>query len=254
MKNCYPKNMKKLAFVCVFGAGLSNIPVVHSAPVHEISGNAVFSAPQEKQKTEPQKRQPKNTSQAKKLRHKTGKSGAVKSSRKYSRHSGAMTGAEIPGAPGQSSYSNVNAYNPRVMIVSYRPAAEIIYRPYEAEIHQAALRYNIPEDLIHAIVHTESNYNHLMRGGAGEVGLMQIRPSTARLLGYQGAVRELYNPDINLEYGVRYLALARYLSDGSLCGTVLKYNAGLGAKRMNPISARYCRNVENYLYNAGWRI
>ncbi|WJW80548.1 lytic transglycosylase domain-containing protein, partial [Bartonella sp. TP] len=31
------------------------------------------------------------------------------------------------------------------------------------------------------------------------------------------------------------------------CTTILKYNAGYGAKKMNPISQRYCEKVRTYL-------
>ena len=34
---------------------------------------------------------------------------------------------------------------------------------------------------------------------------------------------------------------------GSICGTVLKYNAGHYAKRMNKISANYCSKVKRLL-------
>jgi soluble lytic murein transglycosylase-like protein len=39
-------------------------------------------------------------------------------------------------------------------------------------------------------------------------------------------------------------------SGGTTCGTILRYNAGHGAKRMNPISARYCRRVRAILSGA----
>ena len=40
-----------------------------------------------------------------------------------------------------------------------------------------------------------------------------------------------------------YLAKAHQLGGGKTCGTILKYNAGHGAKRMNPVSKRYCGKV-----------
>lgn len=120
-------------------------------------------------------------------------------------------------------------------------------RPYEDAISKVARKNNVPADLVHAVVRTESNYNARARGSVGEIGLMQLRLSTARSLGYSGSVKGLYNPYINLEYGTKYLAIAHRLSYGSTCGTILKYNAGHGARRMNPISARYCRKVKAYL-------
>jgi len=120
-------------------------------------------------------------------------------------------------------------------------------RPYEAVISKLAVKNNVPVDLVHAVVRTESNYNVRARGSVGEIGLMQIRLSTARSLGYSGSAKGLYDPKINLEYGTRYLGIAHQLSAGNTCGTILKYNAGHGAKRLNLISARYCQKVKAYL-------
>jgi soluble lytic murein transglycosylase-like protein len=76
---------------------------------------------------------------------------------------------------------------------------------------------------------------------------MQLKLSTARMMGYSGSRSALYDPETNIKYGMRYLAKAQSLSDGSTCGTILKYNAGHGAKRMNPVSARYCSKVSALL-------
>jgi soluble lytic murein transglycosylase-like protein len=46
---------------------------------------------------------------------------------------------------------------------------------------------------------------------------------------------------------MKYLAMAQKLGGGSTCGTILKYNAGHGATRMNPISAKYCSSVKAYM-------
>lgn len=72
---------------------------------------------------------------------------------------------------------------------------------------------------------------------------MQIKPSTARMMGYRGSTKALYNPETNIKYGMKYLAMAHKLGGGSTCGTILKYNAGHAAKRMNPVSKRYCGKV-----------
>ncbi|WP_375627056.1 MULTISPECIES: lytic transglycosylase domain-containing protein [unclassified Bartonella] len=126
-------------------------------------------------------------------------------------------------------------------------ASKIPDRPYEFLIQKLANKYNVPVNLAHAVVKVESNYKAGIRGAAGEIGLMQIKPSTARGLGFSGSVQDLYDPATNLEYGMRYLARAYKLSGGSTCGTILKYNAGHAAKKMNSISAKYCAKVKTYL-------
>ena len=118
---------------------------------------------------------------------------------------------------------------------------------YQTIIAQYASAYGVPSSLASAVVRVESNYRANARGAAGEIGLMQIKPSTARMMGYRGSTKGLYHPDTNIKYGMKYLAQAHKLGGGTTCGTILKYNAGHGAKRMNPISSRYCAKVKRIL-------
>ncbi len=120
---------------------------------------------------------------------------------------------------------------------------------YGVLINRYAKAYGVPVALAHAVIRVESNYRASAHGSAGEVGLMQIKPSTARAMGYSGSTKGLYNPETNIKYGMKYLAGAHKLGGGSVCGTILKYNAGHGAKRMNPVSARYCAKVKRHMRN-----
>ena len=116
-------------------------------------------------------------------------------------------------------------------------------RPYGKMITKYAKSNGIPVALAHAVISVESNYRPNARGAAGEVGLMQIKPATARMMGYRGSTKGLYNPETNIKYGMKYLGKAHQLGGGKTCGTILKYNAGHGAKRMNPVSKSYCGKV-----------
>ena len=118
---------------------------------------------------------------------------------------------------------------------------------YTGLIHSYAAAYGVPAALAHAVVRVESNFNPKARGRAGEVGLMQIKPTTARMMGYKGSTKGLSDPETNIKYGMKYLALAHQLGGGTTCGTILKYNAGHGAKRMNPVSKRYCGKVQGII-------
>ena len=118
---------------------------------------------------------------------------------------------------------------------------------YTALIKSYAKQYGVPVDLAHAVVKVESNFNPKARGSAGEIGLMQIKPATARMMGYSGSSKGLYDPETNIKFGMKYLAMAHELSGGTTCGTILKYNAGHGAKRMNPVSKRYCGKVQDII-------
>ncbi|EJK82273.1 soluble lytic murein transglycosylase-like protein [Rhizobium sp. AP16] len=116
-------------------------------------------------------------------------------------------------------------------------------KAYSALITKYAKQNGVPVELATAVVQIESNFNPRTRGSAGEIGLMQIKPATARLMGYSGSTKGLYDPETNIKFGMKYLAMAQDLGGGPTCNTILKYNAGHGATRMNPISKRYCGKV-----------
>ena len=118
---------------------------------------------------------------------------------------------------------------------------------YQTLVSRYAAAYGVPTSLAHAVIKVESNYRANARGSAGEIGLMQIKPSTARAMGYSGGSKGLFNPETNIKYGMKYLGMAHRLSGGKTCGTILRYNAGHGAKRMNPVSAAYCSKVKRLL-------
>ncbi|MBO6893550.1 MAG: transglycosylase SLT domain-containing protein [Roseibium sp.] len=118
---------------------------------------------------------------------------------------------------------------------------------YSQLIRKAAAKHGVPVKIAKAVVEVESNFNPRARGRAGEVGLMQIKPATARGIGYRGSTKALYDPETNLEWGMKYLAGAHDRANGDLCGTILRYNAGHYAKRMNPVSRRYCSKVKRIL-------
>lgn len=119
--------------------------------------------------------------------------------------------------------------------------------PFKALIDKYARLNGVEPELAHAIIRVESNYNPRTRGSAGEIGLMQIKPATARMMGYSGSAKGLYDPETNLRFGMKYLAMAQELGGGETCGTVLRYNAGHAATRMNPVSKRYCGKVNMIL-------
>jgi soluble lytic murein transglycosylase-like protein len=128
--------------------------------------------------------------------------------------------------------------------------AEVSNLQYGSIVARYAESYGVPASLAHAVIRVESNYRVDALGSAGEIGLMQIKPATARMLGYSGSSKGLYNPETNIKFGIKYLSMAHKLGGGTTCGTILKYNAGHAAKRMNPVSARYCTKVKRHLAGA----
>lgn len=129
-------------------------------------------------------------------------------------------------------------------------AAAITDAKFASIVAKYASEHGVPPALAHAVIRVESNYRPNVTGRAGEVGLMQIKPATARMMGYSGSAKGLYDPETNIRFGMKYLAKAQSVGDGTTCGTILKYNAGHGAKRMNPISANYCAKVQRIMAGA----
>ena len=87
----------------------------------------------------------------------------------------------------------------------------------------AARRHGIPEDLFLRLVRQESGWNPRAVSRKGALGLAQLMPATAALLGVDPA-----DPRQNLEGGARYLA-QQYRAFGSWRLALAAYNAGPGA-------------------------
>ncbi|MEO5756399.1 MAG: lytic transglycosylase domain-containing protein [Mesorhizobium sp.] len=117
-----------------------------------------------------------------------------------------------------------------------------------------ALRYGLEPALAHAVMEIESGFDPDARGGDGEVGLMQVMPSTARMLGFRGSLDELGAPATNIALGVAYLALANKRSSGDLCTTVMKYRAGHNETRFSALSVRYCQRARAILARDGLEV
>jgi hypothetical protein len=118
-------------------------------------------------------------------------------------------------------------------------------------IHRAAGAAAMPADLAYAVAYVESGFDAQASGDVGEVGLMQVRPQTAAMLGFRGTDRELAAPQTNIRYGVAYLAEAWRLAEGDICRALMKYRAGHGEERMTARSIEYCARAKDYLRRIG---
>lgn len=114
-----------------------------------------------------------------------------------------------------------------------------------ADRHAAAA--GIPAKFVRAIIRVESDWDAELTGHAGEIGLMQIKPDTAREMGFRGENTALYDPETNIRWGVEYLARAYRLASGDLCNTVLKYQAGHEINKMTQAATAYCGRVRNIM-------
>ncbi len=99
------------------------------------------------------------------------------------------------------------------LLCSAAAAAESHASNFDPLITRYAHRHGIPEHLLHRLIAKESGYN-AAACTRRYYGLMQITYVTARGMGYHGTPRGLLDPEVNLTYGVPYLANAYRLSGG----------------------------------------
>jgi len=135
-----------------------------------------------------------------------------------------------------------------------RPPEETGKDLYRSIALEEAKRNGVPFEMVDAVMAVESAYDPAARGDAGEVGLMQVLPSTAAMLGFEGSREALGSPQVNIAYGARYLARAWRLAGGDICTAVMKYRAGHGETRFSQRSVDYCIRVRAKLKAAGFPV
>lgn len=146
----------------------------------------------------------------------------------------------------QSASAKIQAAN------YHGPSATSAASPEDVDsaIAMAAARHNVDPNLVRAVVKVESNYNPNAVSRKGAMGLMQLMPSTARQL----KVKNPFDPQQNVDAGVRHLKqlLENYGGDVKL--TLAAYNAGSGAvARSSGIphyteTQNYVRRITNLYY------
>ncbi|MGB9781184.1 lytic transglycosylase domain-containing protein [Caldanaerobacter sp.] len=116
-------------------------------------------------------------------------------------------------------------------------------------VKQASIKYGIDENLIKAVIKTESNFNQYAVSPKGAIGLMQLMPTTAKELNIQNP----FDPVQNIDGGVRYLKkLLDIYKDVRLA--LAAYNAGPQAVEKYhgvppyPETINYINKILNELY------
>jgi soluble lytic murein transglycosylase-like protein len=96
------------------------------------------------------------------------------------------------------------------------------YSRYDEWIREAGALYQIPAELIRAVIKVESDYDPRAVSSAGARGLMQLMPATAESM----LVKDMHDPRENIFGGVRYLRILANTFNGDLVLTIAGYNAG----------------------------
>lgn len=104
---------------------------------------------------------------------------------------------------------------------------------YDNYVSVYAQKYDFEPSLIYAIIHTESGFRPNAVSSADAMGLMQIKKDTFEWAQSRSPEKEkletaeLFNPEINIHYGVLTLSLLRKeLNDTPTF--LAAYNAGIG--------------------------
>lgn len=105
-------------------------------------------------------------------------------------------------------------------------------REYSELVEKYAKQYDVPVNLVYAVIRTESSFDPEAVSRVGAVGLMQMMPSTFRWLTDDILVEALeddmlYDPEVNIRYGVYYLR-RMYDRYGDWQTALASYNAGSG--------------------------
>ncbi len=162
----------------------------------------------------------------------------------------ALFGSQLRVLDGRVSeqYANsVRLQPPRVVVPgSPQDAASVRYNgsytgPYLDMARAAARKHGIPADLFLRLVQQESNWNPRAQSHAGAQGLAQLMPGTARYLG----VRNVWDPEQNLEGGARYLR-EQFETFGNWRLALAAYNAGPQAVLRHDGVPPY-RETQNYV-------
>ena len=131
-------------------------------------------------------------------------------------------------------------------LVIVRPVVPLENSEYDSLIDDCAARYNLEPGLIKAVIEAESDYDPLAVSPKGAMGLMQLMPETAEMLG----VSSPFDPEQNIEGGSKYLSELLEVFEGRIDLALAAYNAGptlVGSLKRIPQNRETPRYVKKVL-------
>jgi soluble lytic murein transglycosylase-like protein len=143
---------------------------------------------------------------------------------------------EFTDAQGVAHFSNVPADGRYRLLIASPAGPEGAHRAakpdwlaksasYDSVIETAAFANTVNPALVRAMIVVESGFNPRAVSKRGAIGLMQLRPETARRYG----VSDIYDPGQNIRAGTRYLSDLMTLYDSHTELALAAYNAGEAA-------------------------
>jgi soluble lytic murein transglycosylase-like protein len=135
-----------------------------------------------------------------------------------------MVAYAAPGGQGLSSLSN--DFFPPAPGTPLPDTAQASSPTLNKLIKRYAGMYGVPESLVHRVVHRESKYDPKAYNRRGFWGLMQIKYSTAKSMGYEGPAEGLLDAETNLKYAIKYLRGAWLVAENDSSNAIRLYARG----------------------------
>lgn len=96
--------------------------------------------------------------------------------------------------------------------------------PFGELIWEKSKKYNVDPALVAAVIEQESRFKPRAKSHVGAKGLMQLMPRTGRWMG----ARDFYDPEQNVDAGVKYIAYLNKRFNGDTKKIIAAYNGGEG--------------------------
>lgn len=119
-------------------------------------------------------------------------------------------------------------------------------KPYYREV-ASTIKNDVDPLIAMSLIRQESGFNRKARSWVGARGLMQLMPATARRYWRGIKTSHLYNPNINIKIGSKYLSILLNKYDQNLVYALSAYNAG--ETRVKRWRREYLNHENTILHN-----
>ena len=154
---------------------------------------------------------------------------------------------EVPLFPGRATHSQQSPAHLATQRLGHAKTITTVQAQrlarHSGEIQNAAMRHNVPVELICGVILQESNGNPKAVSSAGAQGLMQLMPDTAKRFG----VTDPFDPKQNIDGGTKYLRFLLDRFNGKVDLALAGYNAGEGNVEKHGMKIPPFRETQNYV-------